>query len=69
MVLRRLREDARVSQAELAVRAGVSRRWIINFESGKGTVDMSKVMDCFAVFGCSFELADDPAIAQHGGIS
>lgn len=60
MLLRRLREDAGMSQGELAERAMVSRRWLINFENGKSSVDMSKVMDSFAVVGRSFNLVAVP---------
>lgn len=56
MLLRRLREDAGLSQSALADRAGVSRRWLIEFENGKPSVDMSKVLDCFAVFGAGFDV-------------
>ncbi|WGW13275.1 helix-turn-helix domain-containing protein [Saxibacter everestensis] len=56
MLLRRLREDAGWSQAVLAERAGVSKRWLVNFENGKPSVDMSMVMDCFAVLGAGFEV-------------
>ena len=54
--LRRLREDAGLSQVELAERAGVSRRWLIDFENGKPSVDMSRVLDCFAALGAGFEV-------------
>lgn len=57
IVLRSLREDAGLSQVELANRAGVSRRWLIEFENGKPSVDMSKVLDCFAALNAGFEVA------------
>lgn len=56
MLLRSLREDAGLSQAELARRAGVSRRWLVDVENGKPSVDMSRVLDCFAVFDAGFEV-------------
>ncbi|WP_035775272.1 helix-turn-helix domain-containing protein [Arthrobacter sp. H5] len=57
MLLRQLRDDAGLSQTALADQAGVSKRWLVNFENGKPSVDMSMVMDCFSVFGVGFELA------------
>lgn len=56
MLLRALREDAGLSQAALAERAGVSRRWLIELENGKPSVDMSKVLDCFAAVNAGFEV-------------
>lgn len=64
MLLRRLREDAGWSQATLAERAGVSKRWLINFENGKPSVDMSMVMDCFAVLGAAFEVVPEPTTEE-----
>lgn len=60
MLLRRLREDAGLSRDALAELSHVSKRWLINFENGKPTVDMSLVMDCFQVLGYAFELAPLP---------
>lgn len=60
MVLRALREDAGLSQVELASRAGVSRRWLLDLENGKPSADMSKVLDCFAVLGAAFDVVMRP---------
>ncbi len=67
-MLRNLREDAGLSQAALAQRAGVSKRWLINFENGKPSVDMSLVMDVFATLGFAFDVVSDPAAVgePHG---
>lgn len=56
MLLRALREDAGLSQVTLARQAGVSRRWLVDVENGKPSADMSKVLDCFAVFNAGFEV-------------
>lgn len=57
MALRRLREEAGMSQVELASLAGVSRRWLLDFENGKPSVDLSKVLDCFAALGAGLDVA------------
>lgn len=50
--LRQLRVDARLTQAQLAERAGVSLRWVVQFESGKTPgAELSKVLDSFAALG------------------
>ncbi|WCB39039.1 helix-turn-helix domain-containing protein [Gordonia polyisoprenivorans] len=61
IVLRSLREEANLSQVVLARRAGVSTRWLLNFENGKPSVDMSKVMDVFGALGYGFDVVADPA--------
>lgn len=53
---KQLRVEAGLSQDELAGRAHVSRKWLIDFEGGKSTVDAGKVMDVFQVLGYEFEL-------------
>lgn len=60
IILRGLREDAGVTGAQLAEKAGVSRRWLVNLEAGKPSVDMSKVMDCFVALGFAFDLVALP---------
>lgn len=57
LVLRGLREDAGLSRGQLAERAGVSLRWLVDVEHGKPSVDMSKVMDCFVALGFGFDVA------------
>lgn len=60
MILRDLRERAGLTQAALAAQAGVSKRWLIDFENGKPSVDMSLVMDAFASLGVAFDVVSDP---------
>jgi len=55
IVLRGLREQAGLSRAELAAKAGVSVRWLAGFELGKPAVDFGRVLDCFQVLGYGFE--------------
>lgn len=58
MILRNMREDAGLSQSALAALSGVSRRWLLDFENGKPSVDMSKVMDAFAALGAGFDVVE-----------
>jgi transcriptional regulator with XRE-family HTH domain len=60
LLLRGLREDQSLTRAEVATKAGVSLRWLANFEHGKPSVDMSKALDCFQVLGYGFELTPLP---------
>ncbi len=50
--LRQHRLDAGLTQAQLAERAGVSLRWVVQFESGKTAgAELSKVFGVFAALG------------------
>lgn len=50
--LRQLRLDAALTQAQLADLAGVSLRWVVQFESGKTPgAELSKVFGVFAAVG------------------
>jgi transcriptional regulator with XRE-family HTH domain len=54
-LVRELREERGWSQTELALKASVSRSFVIDLESGKATVETSKFMDVFQALG--FEIA------------
>lgn len=53
--VRELREERGWTQAALAAQAGVSRSFLVDLESGKATVEASKLLDVFQVLG--FEMA------------
>ncbi|MDZ4826179.1 MAG: helix-turn-helix domain-containing protein [Actinomycetota bacterium] len=38
------RQELRLTQAELAARAGVSRKWVSEFEAGKPTAELASVL-------------------------
>lgn len=44
IAVRQGREDAGLTQAELAARAGVSRPWLSQLENGKRSVEVGKVL-------------------------
>ena len=51
-----LRRQAGVTQQELAMRAGVSVRWLSNFESGKTTVELAHVLRVYQALGYNFDV-------------
>lgn len=57
-IVREVREDRRWTQAELAQRASVSRSFVADLESGKATVEASKLFDVFQAFGLEVALRD-----------
>lgn len=59
-----LRLDAGLSQQELADRAYVSRKWLSEFEQGKPTVEVSKVLDVLQVLG--YEVGLTPIERRDG---
>ena len=57
------RKDLRLSQAELARRAGVSRKWIYEFEAGKPSAEFGLLLRVLDELGLGLELgvrADQP---------
>ena len=57
-VVREVRADRCWTQAELAQRASVSRSFVADVESGKATVEASKLFDVFQAFGLEVALRD-----------
>lgn len=55
------RQDLGISQVELAGRAGVSRKWISEFESGKATAEFGLVLRALDALALSLELRETPA--------
>ncbi|HLI32698.1 MAG TPA: helix-turn-helix domain-containing protein [Solirubrobacteraceae bacterium] len=50
-VVRGRRRDLGLSQAELAARAGVSRKWIYQFEAGKPTAELRLILAVLEALG------------------
>jgi len=59
------RIDLRLSQADLASRAGVSRKWIYEFEAGKPTAELGLLLQVLDALGLAIELASSGD--AHGG--
>jgi y4mF family transcriptional regulator len=55
------RQDLGLNQAELAARAGVSRKWISEFESGKSTAELGLVLRVLDELGLQLELREEEA--------
>jgi len=54
--VRKLRTVAGWTQQELADRSFVSRKWLIDLEAGKATVEANKVLDVLQALGYEIEL-------------
>ena len=58
------RQDLGMSQVELASRAGVSRKWISEFEAGKSTAEFGLVLRVLDTLALSLELREAPATRE-----
>ncbi len=58
-VVRGRRMDLRLSQAELAARAGVSRKWIYQFEGGKPTAELRLILRVLDALGLAVDVTCD----------
>lgn len=52
---RQRREDLGLTQQEVADTMGVSRKWVNQFESGKGTAQLRLVFDILTVLGMELD--------------
>jgi HTH-type transcriptional regulator/antitoxin HipB len=57
-----------VSQDELARRAGVSRKWVYEFESGKPRAELGIVLAVLEALDLSLALGTAPAPASAGSV-
>jgi len=53
------REKLGMSQQSLADQAGVTREWVVRFESGKVSVTLNRVFDVLSVLGLTMKLHED----------
>jgi HTH-type transcriptional regulator/antitoxin HipB len=59
------RQKLKLTQASLAEAAGVSRAWLTEFERGKPTVELGRVLAVIAALGLTLELRiGDPPAAE-----
>ena len=54
------RRAAELSQTDLATRAGVSRRWLSDLESGKTTAEVGLVFRVMAALGLFLDARPEP---------
>ena len=52
-----LRRGLKIRQADLALRAGVSRQWIVAFEQGKPTLEVGLVLRTLETLGLEIEIS------------
>jgi HTH-type transcriptional regulator/antitoxin HipB len=61
------RKDLGMSQADLARRAGVSRKWVYEFEAGKPTAEFGLLLRVLDELGLALELASRADTGPSGG--
>ena len=59
-LIHNLRKEQGLTQAELAKRAVVSRKWIVEMERGKPEAQLWKVIDVLNVLGYDLEIEKRP---------
>jgi HTH-type transcriptional regulator/antitoxin HipB len=67
-VLHGRRIDLGLSQANLASRAGVSRKWVYELEAGKATAEFGLILRVLDALGLALDLAapDDASTSSEG---
>jgi y4mF family transcriptional regulator len=56
ILVRNFRRNLGLTQAELAERAGVSRKWLVEFEQGKPEAQLWMVIDVLNALGYELEI-------------
>lgn len=59
LLVRERRHDLRLSQAELADRAGIGRPWLIAVEKGHARAELGRVLTLLAELGLTLDLSPD----------
>lgn len=63
--IRNRRLDSGLTQAALASKAGVSRKWLVEVEAGKYSAEVGRVLDVLWAVGLNIEIT--PEIGGSGG--
>lgn len=66
LAVRTRRHELGWSQHDLASAAGVSRSWIVEFESGKARSEFDLVLRAVDALGLVMEVSDDPGGSLSG---
>ena len=68
-VVRAARHRRRMTQSDLALAAGVSRRWIVNLEAGKPRAELALVLAVLDALGTplTVETPDAPTVTDSPG--
>ncbi len=56
------------AQADLAVRVGVSRLWIVLLEKGKSTAQLGLVLRTLDILGITLEVGEKRSSPKSGGV-
>jgi HTH-type transcriptional regulator/antitoxin HipB len=67
-LVRENRVKLKLSQAQLAERAGVSRLWIVHLEKGKSTAQLDLVLRTLDILGLSVDLSAKTTASQSVSI-
>lgn len=68
VAVRGRRTELGMSQDELASRAGVSRKWIVEFEAGKASAEFALVLRVLDALGLVLELAAENKSRDHAPV-
>ncbi|MEO6700105.1 MAG: helix-turn-helix domain-containing protein [Jatrophihabitantaceae bacterium] len=66
LLVRERRHDLRLSQDELAKRAGVSRPWLSAVETGHSRAELGKLLALFAELNLTLDLSPADSPTAHG---
>ena len=66
MRLREAREDAALTQAELARMIGTSRQWVFDLERGKPTVRLGLVLKALSALGLACDIGYPTSHTREG---
>jgi HTH-type transcriptional regulator/antitoxin HipB len=58
------RKDLGLSQAELAARAGTSRKWVYQFEAGKPTAELRLILRVLDALGLGLDVTHGERTAE-----
>ena len=68
VAVRGRRTELRMSQDELAARAGVSRKWIVEFEASKPSAEFALVIRVLDALGLALEVGSQNKPRDHGPV-
>ena len=66
--VRQARQDAGLTQAELAAQAGVSRPWLSQLENGKRSVEVGKVLAVLAALDLYMDIGRAPQQSRRPSV-
>jgi HTH-type transcriptional regulator/antitoxin HipB len=67
-LVREHRSRLKLSQADLAMRVGVSRLWIVLLEKGKSTAQLGLVLRTLDILGLTLEVGAKGPTPKSGGV-